>query len=71
MKEFQCPNCGGDNLRVVVTVLAQLMQDDDGGNLQTVTVDDTHEWDGDSMMWCATCPDQEAAPAAHFQTEEK
>ena len=54
---WRCPECGSSqNLFVVVSVWAKLLQESDG-NFQTVTdepgcPDHDHEWDEESSMYC-------------------
>lgn len=53
MSRWRCPSCFGDDLRVVVSVTARLIQEPDG-NFQTDPVGD-HEWDEFNPMKCETC----------------
>lgn len=51
---YVCPICTSKDLGVCVLTSAKLIQDPDG-NIQTETVDDSHEWDHSHSMWCNEC----------------
>lgn len=50
---WKCPECGSKDLRVSVSVIAHLYQEDDG-NFQTEVAGD-HEWGEHSTMVCNAC----------------
>ena len=51
---YECPQCGGRNLRVAATVFAPLQQEADG-ELQTGFPEGDYEWDDASTMMCDDC----------------
>jgi len=55
-RKYVCPECGKDNLEVVVEVWAKLIQTDDGFETDTSEPDDgSHNWNGNSHMRCRDC----------------
>ena len=54
---YACPHCTSDELEVVVSVWAELTQDEDGNfETDTSTPDNSsHEWDEQSAMRCRSC----------------
>ena len=59
---YRCPECGSDNLEVVVEVWATLIQKGDGFETDTTTpADANHEWGDNSAMRCRDCDAQEIA----------
>ena len=65
--KFHCPKCKGTDLRVCISVVTRLLQDDDG-NIRTIDDDraSDHEWDGASVMLCNEC--EFTAQADYFDT---
>lgn len=60
MTRWICPSCQSTNLRVVVEVWADLVQEEDG-NFQTMETDGDHEWTENSVMLCKDCGEQDIA----------
>ena len=63
-RKYRCPKCRSDDLRVQVSAVAALIQEDDG-NIQTDIASD-HVWCDNSWMTCNDC--EHHAPAHRFLT---
>ena len=49
---YKCPKCGSTNLRVDVSIICTLTQDDDNFEVEP-TKGAEWCWDNESLMWCA------------------
>ena len=57
---YRCPECGANNLEVVVEVWATLIQTDANFETDTSTPKNAdHEWGDNSVMRCTDCNCQE------------
>ena len=74
MAQYVCPKCEAtDGLEVAVLVWAELIQEEDG-NFQTDTTtpdDSSHEWDGNSDMYCTTCGHRGKVSEFDTETEDE
>lgn len=64
---WQCPKCEGDELTLVVSTEARLVQHDNG-EFETEEIGG-HEWDDDSSMCCQGCGHR--GTAGEFKQEEE
>lgn len=51
---WKCPKCGSKQLKVEISTMAELIQDDPD-NFETCSEGGDHEWDGQSTMLCGEC----------------
>lgn len=68
LSRFKCPTCGGDDVQVSITTWARMITNT-RGEIETDTEDaddNSHDWDGKSMMKCLLCCHM--APADEFDT---